>query len=339
MQFSDCYLYYGCIAISTFLARSLAGTIPHPEYPRTLHNPGSRLNSAVDRAVSFEVDPHIALSPVFDGPTLDQNSLLIATVQLLAREALEDINSQVPRTFYHSSDPRYSSIGIYVLPPSNAVTLQRRLLVWGLVMSLQFMMQEDQFASVMFKLTQNGINVGSVEFRPFTGEKVVAKAVSASESLASSSILTRLNIMKGVINDAVNGANGALAVDAPGLQVFCRLFGYDLEVVDVFRPMIILLRDLAEYPPHAHYDRIQTSAKIGETRLRLRAESRTLPFLDGEMLVKMAAAVPLYMLNKGRFGEVDIRIEVDGILVAEGDLSIKHTPRLTPHAAGNVSIY
>ena len=339
MQFSYCYLCYVCVAVSTSLARSLAGTMLHPDYLRTLRNPGNPLNSTVDRAVGVEVNPYIALSPVFEGPTLDQNSLLIATVQLLAREALEDINGQVPRTAYHSSDPRFSSVGVYVLPPTNAVTLQRRLLVWGLVMSLQFMMQEDRFASVIFILTQNGIYVGSVQFQLLDGGTAVDKAVSANESLASSSVPARLNVTQGVINDPIGGTNGTLAVGAPGLQVFYRLFGYDLEVIDVFRPIILLLRDVAEFQPHARCDRFKTPARIGETILRFKAESRIVPFFNTEMLVKAAAAVPLYMLNKGRFSEVDIEVKVDGILIAEGDLSINRTPRPTPNAAGNVSIY
>ena len=339
MQLAHCYLCYVCVAVSTFLARSLAGAIPRPEYPRTLRKPGNPLSSAVERTVSVEVNPYIALSPVFDGPTLDQDSLLLSTVQLLAREALEDINSQVTRTFYHSNDPRFSSIGISVLPPSNAVTLQRRLLIWGLVMSLQFMMQEDQFASVMFRLMQNGISVGSVEFRPLTGQKAVDKAVSASESLASSSVPAKLNVTQGITNDPIDGANGTLAVDVPGLQVYLRLVGYDLEVVDVFRPIILLLRDIAEFQPQARCDDFKTSARIGETILRFKAVSRIVPSFNTEMLVKAAAAVPLYMLNKGRFSEVDIRVQFDGILVAEGSLNIKRTPRLSPNAAGNVSTY
>ena len=296
------------IASSTFLTFTLAASIPLPNSPNAI----------------------FALNPIFNGPNLDENSLLISSVQLLAREALEDITSQVSRTFYHSTDHRYASVGIFVMPPSNAPTLLRRLLVWGIAESLQCLIQLNRFASVEFRMTIDGINVGSVQYRLLTNDDrtpLVAEKAGLpriERPITSSVTAGPMNATHGVSNGSTyDSTNFTLAANAEGLKVYFRLVGYDLETADVFRPVITLLRNIAEFSPQSRIVEFKTPFKIGDPALEFRARG---PYFNAEALIKAAAAVPAYMLNKGRFSEVEIRIEMADVLIAKGQLKIQRTP-------------
>ncbi|KAL8829247.1 MAG: hypothetical protein Q9191_002121 [Dirinaria sp. TL-2023a] len=337
-----CFLW---LSSSTFLVLTLAATIPLPNSPNgTLIPSVSRLSTAtINQAPSLNADTGLAINPVFNGPRLDQTSLLISAVQLLAKEALEDINSEVPQTSYRSTDPRYCSVGILVLPPSNAATLHRRLLIWGLAESLLFLMQRNRFASAKFRMTLYGTNVGSVEYRfLINNDQLPLPANNAKlprvETPVEPLVAGSKNITQGVANGPTHErpTNNTLAANDAGLKVYCRLTGYDLEPADVFRPVIDLLRNMANLSPQSRIQEFKTPFTVGETALDFRARA---PYFSAEAIIKAAAAVPAYMLNKGRFSEVEIRVEMVDVLIAKGELKIQRSPRPGSQPVGSIDVY
>ena len=308
-----------------FLALISAATLPPPN---------NSTSTSVNQSLTLEADPELAIYPMFNGPALDQNSLLMTSVQLLAREAEEDINSPVFRVFYHSTDARYSSVGIFVIPPSNAVTIPRRLMVWGLVEAVQLLMRMNRFASVTFRITRDGANAGSIEFRLLSNNGDDGLLPAAVNKKRVSRIESSISSSAPVINNNNDINTAILALHASDLRVYCRLFGYDLDPPDIFTPVLTFLRKIAEYGPYARIVRLTSPFKIGETALRFKAEDRSEPpYVRAGDLVKAAAAVPAYMLNKGTlFSEVEIRVVLGEVLVAQGELRIQRRPR--PGAGG-----
>lgn len=332
-QYHGYWLSSICLSFSTVLALALAATISLPNSPNAIFIPNSSRTSTttINWVPGLGANPGLAINPIFDGPNLDRNSLLISAVQLLAREALEDITSQVPRIFYHSLDLRYASLGIFVIPPSNAATLGRRLLIWGIAESLQFLMQRNRFASVKFRMTLDRTNVGSIEYRSLLNEDQLPLVANKTrlprtERPVHSLVLAGSeNITQGVANGPTHdsSANDTLAANAEGLKVYCRLTGYDLEPADVFGPVINLLRNMAYLSPQSRIVEFKTPFTVGETALAFKARAS---YFSAEAIIKAAAAVPAYMLDKGRFSEIEIRVEMMDVLVAKGELKIQRTP-------------
>ena len=329
------------LSLSALLALTSAAILPRLDQSNVIF-PLEASNSTPSQSSSFGVDPHFRINPIFDGPSLDQDSLLMSSVQLLAREALLDINGQVQRVFWHSPDSRYSSVGVYVLPPSRAATINRRYLVWGLAESLQLLMKRNRFASVKLSMTMERVDVGSVEFTLLSNEQQqfdADKSASRLERPVNSSILATDSISADIVAASTKHGNNTLSTNAVHLQVFCRLFGYDLEASEVFGPVVTTLSRFAAYSPGAHMRNWKTPFEIGETALEFKSTNRrSPPFFEVEWLIKATAAVPLYMLNKGRFSEVEIQIAIDNTAVAVGQLRIERTPH-GPHFLNNISIY
>ena len=304
-----CWSYVLVSYSSFFLALTSAATLSEPTQLDITRDGANNLSS-LGYVPEFHVHPIFA-----GGPPLDSNSLLMSGVQLMAREAVEPIMGAVPRTFWHSEDPRYASIGIFVLPTPEARAVERRMMMWGLEQSMRYMMEENRFESVRFRMTRDGDDVGSIEYTSLANKQLHMNLGASTSRLEQGS------------TPAVAEAKEANPLKVVGPQVFCRLCGYDLEVFDVFRPVVMMLREMAEFPARSHIGSYRTDKEIGVTGLRFKDEKRrNPPFFEAQWLVKACLAIPQYMLDKGTFSETDVMIKVDGVLVAVGLLKIQRTP-------------
>ena len=288
---------------------------------------------------SLGVDPDFQVYPLFNGPNLDTISLLMSAVQLLTREALEDIDGDVPRIFWHSQDPRFASVGIFVIPPAQSGTVNRRMMVWGLQRSLQYMMNRNRFASVKFRMMRGDYEVGSIEYASLSQEsqisRVVEHAPSHKHQVESSIPGTASTPI--IAFDSLSDHGGNMSwLNGLGLQVYCRPFGYDLEPFDVFTPVVAMIAYMAQSPSREHVGSRITVFIPGQTIIKFTDQNRqSPPFFENQHLLKSTAILPAFMFNKGRFSEVDARVMVDGALVAIAKLNIARTPH--PHLQLNAS--
>ncbi|KAG7004545.1 hypothetical protein G7Y79_00024g054950 [Physcia stellaris] len=326
------------LAHSALIVSILAATVPHPLPQESGLSLGAS-NAATNDSSDLVGAHGYGVIPTFSGPDLDQNSLLMSAVQLLAREALEDINGEMQRVFWRSRDSRYSKIYISVLPHSAVPTIKRAAVVWGLAESLSCMMDLDRFGSVGFKIVRRGEWVGTIEFTELAGNQYGSSGhdnQSRSLFVANTTAPAAAKTSTGLLE-----APGMPYVDTPwlkaaGLEVFCRLHGYDLEPFDVFRPVVEMISHMAVFDSRRHVRSLETRFRIGTTAIRYRNEfRRSPPFFEAQHVIKATAILPAFMLNKGRLSETDIEVKVDGALVGRGQLKIERTPR--PHLLNDAS--
>ena len=281
------------------------------------------LTSTTNNSSQLNFDANFHIYPIFGGPPLDTNAVLMSAVQFMARQAVEDIDGELPRTFWHSSDPRYASVGIYVLPAYSGDTVNRRMMTWGFDRALHYLMDHGQFFSVRFRMIRDGDNVGSIEF-----------ALSPEGQRGTISLgdrVPRLEQREEGVEPASANVGESLTLSVAGSRTYCRLCGYDLEAFEVFRPIVTILRRAAEFQPRHHIGSFQIPTEVGTTTLLFIDEERqSPPFFETQYLINAAVAVPQYMLDKGSFSETEIRIYVDGALVATGLLKIMRSPPPRP---------
>ena len=326
-------LFFVLWSFGAFLTLSSAATLTRPSLSDELQ-PIKISNSTWNQSSSLGVDPNLMIIPIFDGPNLDQVTLLMSAVQLIAREAKENINHDVDRIVWVSYDARFSSIGILVLPPPNVALINRRYVIWGLTQSLHIMMNLNRFASARFKMTRNGVIIGTIDF-----SQMANHALSDVAKLPSKLGLP-INSTNAATDYTTHGSyprNSTSAVNAGNFEVFCRLHGYDLEPSEVFGPVVTMLGHVAQFPPRARFISWRTPVEVGQGQTALefmKSERETPPFCEKEHLITATATVPLFMIRKGRFSEVDIKAQLrvgnTPVLLANGQLRIERTPRPGP---------
>ena len=320
-------LFFLLLTHSFLLASISAATLPKPISlalaPAIANITTTDFTSTANNFSKFDLDASFYTYPIFSGPTLDTNAVLMSAVQFMARQAVEDMDGELPLTSWYSPDPRYARIGIFVIPTYHDNTVNRRMMMWGFDQGLHYLMEHNQFASVRFRMVRDGDDVGTIEFALLPeGQR---GTVGPGERVP------RLEQREGVLEPASAKVDGSLALNVADSRTYCRLCGYDLEAFEVFRPIVTIMRRAAEYQPRHHIGSFQTPIEIGATALRFIDEERwSPPFFETQFLVKAAVSVPQYMLNKGSFSETEIRVDVDGAPVATGLLNIMRSPRPRP---------
>ena len=292
--------------------------------------PVQRSSSTWNQSWSLGVDPHLMIVPIFDGPDLDQVTLLMSAVQLIAREATENINYDVDRIFWSSPNAQLSNIGILVLHPPNAATISRRYVIWGLTQSLHIMMAQNRFACAKFKMTRNGAIVGTIDYTQMAS---LAPLDIDKSALNLELPVNSTNAATDYTTHGSTHSNSISTVNAGNVQIFCRLHGYDLEPSEVFGPVVTMLGHVAQFPPRARLISWTTPFEVGHGQTALgftKAEREGAPFCEKEDLIIATATVPLFMIRKGRFSEVDIKVQLLAghvpVLLATGQLRIERTP-------------
>ena len=316
-------------SFSAFLTLSSAATLARPILSTELQ-PVETSNSTWNQSSSLGVDPHLMIVPIFDGPNLDQVTLLMSAVQLMAKEATENINHDVDVIAWTSPSLRFSNIGILVLPPPNAALISRRYVIWGLAQSLHIMMNLNRFASAKFRMTRNGAMMGTIEFTRMGNHGLlnVDKRVSK--------LGLPINLTNAANDYTAHGSsyNNSIGVaNAGNVMIFCRLRGYDLEPSEVFGPVVTMLGHVAQFPARARFISWITPFEVGQGQTALgftKTKRETLPLCEKEHVIIATATVPLFMIQKGRFSEVDIKVQVSvggvPLLLAHGELQIERTP-------------
>lgn len=321
-----------CIILSSFgafLNLTSAATLARPSLLDNVH-PVETSNSTWNQSWNLGVDPHLMMIPMFDGPNLDQVTLLMSAVQLLAKEATENINHDVDRICWTSPSARFSNIGILVLPPPNAATINRRYVLWGVTQSLHIMMAQNRFACANFRMTRNGVIIGTIDFTQ------MASLAPLDADKSALDLGLPINSTNAATNHTRHGSaysNSISTANAGNVQIFCRLRGYDLEPSEVFGPVVTMLGHVAQFPPRARFISWTTPFEAGHGQTALgftKAERETPPFCEKEHLITATATVPLFMIRKGRFSEVDIKVQLLAgnvpVLLATGQLRIERTP-------------
>ncbi|KAL8785109.1 MAG: hypothetical protein Q9195_008781 [Heterodermia aff. obscurata] len=189
------------------------------------------------------------------------------------------------------------------------------------------------FVAVKFVLLWEGKNVGELYFARSSD---VQEPVAGNRSLELKDPTHASNLSMPAPS---NGFEQTPILKFPNLpdasnavvKIYCRLDGYDLEPNDVFRLVISALSSIAPVPATQRIPRFRTEADYGSLRINLERPHpirRYPPFLEATHAIKALGALPQYMLDKGLFSEIDVRIEVSDVIVAEGEMGLRRRPHV-----------
>lgn len=189
------------------------------------------------------------------------------------------------------------------------------------------------FVAVKFVLLWEGRNVGEIYFaRSSDAQEAIAgnRSLELKESTQSSNISTPApsnDFEQALILNSTNLREASNDI----VKVFCRLGGYDLEPNDVYRLTISALSSIAPVPSTQRIPRFRTEADYGSLRINFERPHpirRYPPFFEATHAIKTLGTLPQFMLDKGLFSEIDVRIEVSDVVVAEGEMALRRRPHI-----------
>ena len=214
------------------------------------------------------------------------------------------------------------------------MAVDRHFVIWGVAQGAEFMLPSEgiRFVAVKFLLLWEGRGIGEISFAK-SSDAQEAFAGNRSRELEESTQSGNLSTLA-PSNDFEQAqmltSTNLLNASDDDVRIYCRLFGYDVEPNDVFRLVISGLSSIAPIPATQRIPRFRTEADYGSLRINLeRPHPRGYPpFFEARHAIKALGVLPQYMLDKGLFSEVDIKIQVPNVLLAEGEMALRRRP---PH--------
>lgn len=266
------------------------------------------------------------------GPKLRITSCLVNTVAALKELALRDWDDKIiDGTEYELDD--YPEVRIIITTPKRKRNVQVRFVLWAACLGVYDMILKKKFEFAQFEMSWERQVLGWVQVvnhptsASLTTEKGQVNGTLDVGNISATLLSTdrTIGLEPISITNIVTMDNANDPAEAR-LNVTITPYGDTLGVYDVFVPIMSGLTDMAQFPS-TH----QVSGLIiglegfkGFICIVPAIPLRTSPpFMEYAWLIRAIARIPTYMLEKGRFGEVNIRIEVDGVGVGFGRLSTR----------------
>ena len=272
------------------------------------------------------------LSYEIGGPKLRITSCLMNTIAALKELALADFDAKVIDGTEYRLD-NYPEVSIVMTTPKRKRNVQVRFVMWAICLGVYDMVMTKKFEFGQFEMTWNKQVLGWVQIvnhQAGVGSTTEQKQANGTLTLGSTSAtppgsngtigLEPFNITNVLTNDNADDP------DEARLNVIFAPFGDTLGVYDVFLPVMSGLTDVAQFPSTHE----TTGLIIGLQPFKgficvlpLVPPRTSPPFLEYRWLIRSITRLPSYMLEQGRFGEVNMKITVDGEAVAYGRMTMK----------------
>ena len=275
---------------------------------------------------------NFGLSYEIGGPKLRITSCLMNTIAALKELGLGDWDRKIIDGTEYRLD-EYPEVGITVTTPRRKRNIQARFVLWATCLGVDDMISKKKFEFAQFEMSWDEQVIGWVQIvnhPPRAGSTL--KERQANGILDSGNKLATLpssNRTNGL--EPINITNVIITDDADDpvearLNVTLEPYGNTLGIYDVFVPIMSGITDMAIFPENLE----STGLIIGLEGFKgcvcilPEVPPRTRPpFLEYGWLIRSISRIPTYMLDKGRFGEVRIRIAVDQVDVGFGRLSTR----------------
>ena len=276
--------------------------------------------------------PEFDLNYDIGGPKLRITSCLMNTVAALKVLALGDWDGRISDGTEYRLDT-YPEVSIIMTTPRRKRNVEARFVMWAICLGVYDMISKKKFEFAQFEMSWEGQLLGWVQVvnhPPGAGLRVEERqangplnsgSISATSPSTNSTIGQEpMNIMNVVTLNTTNDPAEAR------LNVTFSPYGVTIGVYDVFVPIMTGLTDMGSIPS-TH----QSSGLIiglegfnGFICVLPAVPLRTSPpFMDYGWLIRAVSRIPTYMLEKSRFGEINIRIAVDDVMVGFGRLATK----------------
>ena len=266
------------------------------------------------------------------GPKLRVTSCLMNAVAALKDIALRDWDSKIADGTEYRLES-YPEVSIIVTTSKRKRNIQSRLVLWAICLGLYEMIARKKFEFAQFEMSWQRHVLGWVQVvnhpnsaGSITEESQLNATLGSGTTPANSSVSNHA-IEPGPINitTVVTPDNADDPIEAR-LNVTFEPFGESLTVYDIFVPIMSGLTDMAKIPSTYQSSALIVGLEGFEGIICIMPVipfRSSPPYLLYGWLIRTVARIPTYMLEKGRFGEVSMKIEVDEVIVGFGRLSMK----------------
>ena len=259
----------------------------------------------------------IDLTYEIGGPKLRITSSLMNAVATLKELALGDWDAKVIDDTVYKLD-EYPEVRITVNTPKRKRNIRAGLVMWAILFGMYDMISKKKFELAQIQISWESQLLGWVHiinYPPSLGSKTPYLG-------NQSATLPIANLPINITN--VITADNADDPDEARLKVTFEPYGDKLGIYDVFVPVMTGLTDMAKVPSYYESDGVMIGIEGFDgficilPSLPLRTGP---PVLNYGWLKRAVARIPAYMLSKGRFGEVVIKVTVDDVNVGFGRMS------------------
>jgi hypothetical protein len=325
--FAYCWVLL-CLPISQSLTTTTPRVLENQTFSASSPNP-----DFLDLTLGIpEPPPDFDIEYETGGAKLKVTPCLMNTIAALKELALGDwLAKIVDGTEYRLDD--YPEVGIIVTTPKRKSNVQARFVVWAIALGVYDMIAKKEFEFAQFEMTWDREVIGWVHVVNHPPALGLA-TIRASESNGTLDFEKRVvgprasNSTMGV--DIVNITDVVDTSDLADTKEF-RLtlsfgdFGNTLSIFDVFVPIMMGLSDLATKP--SAYIAPGLVVVLAGHRARICIfpmipERTSPPFLEYQWLIRTLVRIPEHMFQEHRFGEVSVKMDVDGVGVGWGRMSI-----------------
>ena len=263
------------------------------------------------------------------GPKLRLTSCLMNTIAALKELALGDWDGKIiDGTEYRLE--KYPKVSIVITTPKRKRTIQARFVIWAICLGVLDMIQKKKFEFAQFEMLLEDQVLGWVQVvnHP-TGVALPTEErhFNGTPMRDNAAFLLNANHTVGLKPTNTTNMLSTNNADDPAearLNVTFKPYGGTLGIYDVFVPIMSGLADMAQFPS-THQS---TGLIIGRKDfngficiLPVMPLRTTPPFMEYGWLIRAITRIPTYMLENGRFGELNMRIGVDEVTVGFGKIT------------------
>ena len=274
--------------------------------------------------------PEFDLTYEIGGPKLRITSCLMNTIAALKELALGDWDGKVIDGTEYRLD-KYPEVSIVMTTPRRGNNVQAGFVLWAICLGVLDMISKKKFEFAQFEMSWKGQLLGWVQVvnHPPSAElKIEGRRANRTLALGNKSAAL-LGPNRTLGSEPINVTN-VVTMDKANDPAEARLnvtfepFGVTLGVYDVFVPIMSGLTDMAMFPSTSQSPGLIMGLDgfKGFICILPRSPLRTgPPFMEYAWLIRAITRIPMYMLEKSRFGEISMNIAVDGVNLGFGTLS------------------
>lgn len=133
-----------------YLFKFLILTLAANTSPFVLLNTRQYVDTVATRPVLETADPRLTVEVKFDGSKFPLISCLMSTVEFLAFLGSKDFSWSMEKVTWKLG--RYDEFGIVVAPSTVGGSIERRFVIWGLSLGVDYLIHENHFQAVSFTL-------------------------------------------------------------------------------------------------------------------------------------------------------------------------------------------
>ena len=270
-----------------------------------------------------------AVAVTISGPPLHKTACLLNTVNALRAIALGGSEARIADdTEYKFSD--YPEVSIIVNTPKRKRSIQAEYVLRAIFVGVRDIISYKKFEFSQFEMTWNGQLMGWVHVvnnptpQGLVADEILSNATGNVENRSLAALPLNSTHLESANNTNLLTTTIVNDPDEARLTIDLVPNGAKLGIYDIFFPVIQALSEMTFYKATAQaqglvagYDGTDGIICI-LTQLPFRSEP---PFLEYRWLIRALARIPAYAVETHWFGELKIKVFVDGIEVGYGRLS------------------